>query len=146
MTAREQSAGRTYLLVRGREDLGEHLHRQLFGERCDRQCEERRAAHREDVVECVRRGDRAVVAGVVDNRWKEVQREDERTLVVEAIHRGVVRRCEADEQVLRLGGHETREQLLEARRRILRGAASARCEVCEFDASCFGVQRKPSRG
>jgi hypothetical protein len=66
-------------------------------------------------------------------------------LVVEAIHRGVVRRCEADEQVLRLGGHETGEQLLEACRRILGGTAPARCEICELDASCFGVQRKPSR-
>jgi hypothetical protein len=104
--AREQSSGGAHLRVGGREDLAEHLDRQLLGERRNRECEQRRAAHRKDIVERVGRGDRAVVAGVVDDGREEVEREDERALVVEAIHRGVVRGREPDEQVLRLDGDE----------------------------------------
>ena len=59
VAAGEQRAGCAHLLVRGGEDRGQHLVRQLLRERGDRQREQRRAAHREDVVQRVRRGDRA---------------------------------------------------------------------------------------
>ena len=121
----EQAAGRAHLLISGGEDLREHLHRQLFRKRRDREREQRDASHCENVVECVGRCDRAVVAGVVDDRREEVEREDERALVVQAVDGRIVRRREPDEEVLRLDGHEAREQLLEARSRVLGGAASA---------------------
>ena len=111
------------------EDRAHHLVRQLLGQRRDREREQRHAAHREHVVERVRRGDRAEVVRVVDDRREEVDREDERTLVVEPVDRSVVRRVEADEQVLRLGRHEPAQQLLEPGRRVLRRAAAGRREV-----------------
>ena len=142
--ARQQSAGGAHLLLRGREDRAEHLHRQLLRERCDRQREQRHPSHREDVVERVRGGDRTVVAGVIDDRREEVEREDQRTLVVEPVDRGVVRRRKPDEQVLRLDGHEPGQELLEARRRVLRGAAAARGEICQFHASGLDVHGESS--
>ena len=112
--AREQPARGAHLRVGRGEDLGEHLDRQILGERRDRQREQRRAAHREDVVQRVGRSDRAVVAGLVDDGWEEVEGEDDRALVVDAIDGGVVRRREADEQVLRLDRDESLEQLARA--------------------------------
>jgi hypothetical protein len=97
VAAREQAARRPHLLVRRGEDLGEHLHRQLFREGSDREREQRRAAHRENVVEGVRGRDRAVVGGVVHDRREEVEREDQRPLVVEPVDGGVVGRSEPDE-------------------------------------------------
>ncbi len=99
--------------------------RQLLRERGDRESEKRCAAHREDVVERVRRRDAPEQRRVVDERREEVEREHERTLVVELVDRGVVGGVEADEQILRLGGDEALEQLLEPRRRVFRGATAA---------------------
>ena len=62
---------------------------------------------------------------VVDERREEVEREDERALVVEPVDGGVVGRIEADEEVLRLRRDEALQQLLEPRRRVLRRAAAA---------------------
>ena len=55
-------------------------------------------------------------ARVVDERREEVEREDERGLVVEPVDGGVVGRREPDQQILRLGGHEPGEELLQAAR------------------------------
>ena len=104
VSAREQPACRANLRVSRSEDLTQHLERQLFRERCDREREERCAAHREDVVERIRRSDRAVVGRVVDDRREEVEREDQRALVVEPIDGRVVGGREAHEQVLLLHG------------------------------------------
>src|ERR687888_1772976 len=90
--AREEAARRAHLLVGCGEDLREHLHRQLFGEGCNREGEERGAAHREDVVERVRGRDCPVVGGVVDDGREEVEREDQRALVVEPVDGRVVGR------------------------------------------------------
>jgi hypothetical protein len=86
--------------------LPEHLDRQLLREGRDREREQRRAAHRENVVERVGGGDCTVVARVVDDRREEVEREDERPLVVEPVDSRVVGRCEPDEEVLRFGRDE----------------------------------------
>jgi hypothetical protein len=59
------------------------LLRQLLRELGDREGQQRPPAHREHVVEGVRRRDRPEVARVVDERREEVEREDERRLVVE---------------------------------------------------------------
>ena len=63
---------------------------------------------------------------IVDDRREEVDREDERALVVEPVDGRVVRRVEADEQVLRLGRDEAAQQLLEPRGRVLRRAPAGR--------------------
>src|SRR5438105_6542925 len=127
--AREEPARRAHLLVGRGEDLGEHLHRQLLREGGDREREERRTAHCEDVVERVRCCDGAVVGGVVDDGREEVEREDQRALVVEPVDRRVVGGREPDQEVLRLDRHEAGEQLLESGRRVLRRAPPARREI-----------------
>ena len=83
------------------------------------------AAHREDVVQRIRRCDAAECRGVVDERREEVEREDDRAVVVELVDDCVVRRCEADEKVLGLHRHEALQQLFQPRRGVLRGAAAA---------------------
>ena len=133
MPAREEPARRAHLLVGRGEDLGEHLHRQLFREGGDREREERRTAHCEDVVERVRCRDGAIVGGVVDDGREEVEREDQRALVVDAVYRRVVRGGEPDEEVLRLDRNEALEQLLEPGGRVLGGAAPARREIGQLD-------------
>jgi hypothetical protein len=70
-----------------------------------------------------------VVAGIVDDRRKEVDREDERPVLVEQVDGGVVRRREADEQTLRLHRHESAQELLEAGGRILRRAPTAAGQI-----------------
>ena len=95
----EDRPGLAHDLVGSGEDLAQHLGRQLFGECGDREREQRHAAHREDVVERVRRRDRAEVARIVHDRWEEVDREDERALVVEPVDGSVVGRIEPDEQI-----------------------------------------------
>ena len=131
--AREQRAGDAHLLVRSREDRGDRLHRQLLGKRGDGECQQRHAAHREDVVERVRRRDRPVVGWVVDERREEVDGEDQRSLVVELVDRGVVGRREPDQQVLGLNRDESLEQLLEPRRRVLRGTPARDGEIRQPD-------------
>jgi hypothetical protein len=144
VAASEQPAGRANLRVRGREDLREHLDRQVLGEGRDREGEQRRAAHGEDVVERVRRRDRTVVVGLVDDRGEEVEREDDRALVVDAVDRRVVRGREADEQVLGLQGDEALQQRLEPSSRVLRRTAAAGGQVGELDPSGLRSQREPS--
>ena len=137
--AREQSARRAHLLVGGGEDRGQHLHGQLLRERRDREREQRRPAHREHVVQRIGRGDRAVVGRVVDDGREEVEREDERALVVEPVDRGVVGRREPDEQVLGLDGHEPLQQLLEPRGGVLGCAAAAGRKVGKTDFSGLDI-------
>ena len=100
--------------------LREHLDRQLLGERSDRERQQRSSSHCEHVVERIRGCDRPIVARIVNDRREEVEREDERPLVVQPIHGGVVGGRQADEEVLRLHGNEAGEQLLETGCRYLR--------------------------
>src|SRR5204863_6806486 len=69
-----------------------------------------------------------------DDRREEVDREDERALVVELVDGRVVGRVEADEQILRLCRNEPAQKLLQARRRVLRGAPAGGREVGQLDA------------
>jgi hypothetical protein len=144
--AREQRARRPDLRVGGGEDLRQHLDRQLLREGGDRERQQRRSAHREHVVERVRRRDRPVVGGVVDDRREEIQGEDDRAVVVEAIDRRVVRRGEADEEILGVHGHEPFQELLQPRGRILRGATAARCQVGQPDAARVELHEAPPPG
>ena len=113
VAAGEDRARLAHPLVRAGEHLAEHLDRELLRERGDREREQRSAAHREDVVQRVRRGDRAERARIVDERREEVDREDDRALVVEPVDRGVVGGIEADEQILGVGRDEPGEERLE---------------------------------
>ena len=124
VAAGEDRPGRADDLVRAGEDLAQHLGRQLLGEGRDREREQRHAAHREDIVERVRRRDRSEGPRVVDDRWEEVDGEDEGAVVVEPVHGRIVGGIEADEQIGRVDRDEAGEQLLEPCRRVLRGAAT----------------------
>ena len=134
-----QHTARLAHLRRGtREHGGNRLAGQRLRKRSDRQCDERRRAHGEDVVERVRGGDRAEVAGVVDDRREEVDREDERALVVELVDRRVVGGREPDEEI-RIGlDRQGADEVLQQRRRVLRRAASTRYELREPDLAGRG--------
>ncbi len=139
--ARENRARSPHALVRSGEDVSEHLDRKLLGKRGDRERQERRAAHREDVVQRVRRGDRPEGARVVDERGEEVDGEDDRALVVQPVDRRVVGGIEPDEQILRLRGNKPREQCLESSCRVLGGATARAGERRERD----GLHSEKSR-
>jgi hypothetical protein len=124
VATRKDRTGRAHPLVRTGENFPEHLYRQLLGKSGNREREQRHAAHREDVVQGIRRRNGSERARIVDQRREEVDREDDRALVVETVDRRVVRRVETDEQILRVGGNEAREQTLEADGRVLGRAAA----------------------
>ena len=124
----------------------DELRLELLREGRDREREQRRAAHGEDVVERVRRRDPSEERRVVDERREEVDREDERALVVEPVDGRVVRRIEADEEVLRLRGDEALQQLLEPRRGVLRRAAAADGEAREARSFHAVYCRRNGRG
>ena len=136
---------RAHLLVGGGQDRRDRLLRQLFRELGDREREQRPAAHREHVVERVRRRDRPEDMRVVDERREEVEREDERGLVVEPVDGGVVSRGKADQQVLGLGGDEPGEELLQPRSRVLGRAAAARDELGQLDCHVGRVGQTTAR-
>ena len=133
MAAREDRARLAHLLVGAREHLAEHLDRKLLGERGDGEGEQGPAAHREHVVQRIRRRDRAERARIVDERREEVDREDDRALVVEAVDRRIVGRIEADEEILGIGRSEPGEERLEPARRVLRRASARLGERRESD-------------
>ena len=135
----EDRAGRLHALSRAGEHVREHLGRELLGERGDGQREQWRAAHREDVVERVRRGDRAEGARVVDEWGEEVDREDDRPLVVQPVDRRVVGGIEADEEVFRIDGDEPGEDRLEPCCRVLRSAAASARERGELNRLHVGT-------
>ena len=95
--AGEDRPGRANLLVGAREHRAHELRRELLRKGRHREREQRGASHGEDVVECVRRSNPTEEGRVVDERREEIDREDERALVVEAVDGSVVRRVEPDE-------------------------------------------------
>ena len=121
----EDRSRRAHALLGSREHLAEHLRRQLLRKRRDRKGEQRRAAHREDVVERIRCRDCPESPRIVDQRREEVDGEDDCALVVQAIDGRVVGRVEADEEILGVGGNQAGEDVLEAGRRVL-GRATPR--------------------
>ena len=100
MTAADQRARGAHHVGAAVEHAREQLERQPLarpGDEVER--EQRRAAHRVHVGERVGGGDAAPVVGVVDDRREEVGGHDDREVVAQAVHRGVVRGVEPDEQV-----------------------------------------------
>ena len=103
-----------------REDLAEHLGEALR-ERRDREREQRKPPiARTSLSASSRRSRRS--PRVVDDGREEVDGEDDRPLVVEAIDGCVVCRVEPDEELCGVHRDEPCEQLLEPGRRVLRSA------------------------
>jgi hypothetical protein len=96
-----------YLLAGAGEYLLDRLGRELLGKCRHGEGHERRRADSEEVAEGVRGRNGAVVGCLVDDRGEEVDGEGERTLLVEAIDRRVIRGIEPDEQVARSGRRES---------------------------------------
>ena len=87
------------------EHLDQHVAGQVLGECGDRQREEDAATHREDVAHRVRGRDLAERARVVDQWGEEIDGADDREVVADAEHGGIVGRVEAGDQLIgcRLG-------------------------------------------
>ena len=142
VATRENRASSTNALLGPGEHLAEHLDRKLLRKGGDRERQERRAAHRVHVVQRVRRGDGAERSRIVDERREEVDREHDRPLVVQAVHRRIVGRIETDEQILGVGRDEPCEKRLETRGRVLRRAPSGARERREPDGLHADTVRK----
>ena len=83
------------------EDRGQHVPRQVLGERRDRQREQHPAAHREHVATARwPRRSRRKRPRVVDERREEVERADDREVVAHPVDGGVVGRLEAGDQLV----------------------------------------------
>jgi hypothetical protein len=141
VTSREDRSRRAHALLRSGQDLAENLDGQLLGERRDRQCEKRPAAHREDVVQRIRRGDRPERSRIVDERREEVDGEDDRPLIIEAIDGRVVGGIEADEQILRVGGDESARSVSSRAAESLRPHPPARARDVRATVSTTGTVR-----
>ena len=117
------------------QDVAEQLERErLAGPGDDVQRDERTPAHRVDVARGVGGGDPSPGVGVVHERREEVEREDQRLVVVEPDDGGVVGLVQTDEDVRRVRlGAEEREDLAERVERELAGAAGAVREARELD-------------
>ena len=124
VAAGEDRARRSDPLVRSGEHLAEQLRGKLLGKGRHRESEQGPASHREDVVQRVRRSDRAEGPGIVDERREEVDREDERPLVVEAVDRCVVGGIEPDQEVFGVRGHEAGQEGVQPGRRVFRRATA----------------------
>jgi len=88
-----------HLLRPAAQDLGDDLRRQVGGEAADVECQHYLAAHGVDVAHRVGGGDGTVVVGVIHHGREEVERLDDRHLVVDPVDGGIVAHLQPDEQV-----------------------------------------------
>jgi len=90
-------------VAHGVHRAGEHALKlgewRVLGPRSDLKREQDLAAHREHVGHRIGCRDRARCVRVVDDRWEEVERLDDRDIGRDEVHRGVVGMREADEQL-----------------------------------------------
>ncbi len=108
----------------GREHVDRHAHQ--------RQRHDRSASHGVDVADRVGGGNAAEVVRVVDDGHEEVGRRDQRLLVIELVHRGVVGGLDAHEQFLGHGeAGRTLQDFAQHTRGDLAAAAAAVREGCE---------------
>ncbi len=147
VAAGQRPAGLPDLGRGAREDLGQHVARQVLGERRDRQGEEDAAAHREDIGQGVRGRDLAERARVVDQRREEVERADDRQVVADPVGGGVVGRVEAGEEGARSVrgrlGTKARERLGQQVRTELRGTAAAVGQLGQAERQASVVVMRP---
>jgi len=109
-----------------RENLLNHLHAQLAQRHADNGERQQRArAHGIDVGQCVGGGDAPEVMRVIHDWHEEIRGGDNRLLVVQFVHRGIVAGFGADEQRrVRQATREFGENFRERRRCDLATAAA----------------------
>ncbi len=138
MAAGDGNAGRGANAFAAFEDLADHFQRQLVDRHADQgQGHDRRAAHGVHVADGVGRRDAAEVVGIVDDGHEKVRRGDQRLLVVEAVHGGVVGGLDADHEFLRHRkvAHAAQDFGKQAGRHLA-AAAAAMAEGSQADRSC----------
>ncbi len=101
----------TRLVAAAAQDVEEDYLIELGGERDDVQGEKRSTPHRVDVAYGVGGGDRAESVRVIDDGGEEIDRRDERLLLVPRVHRGVVGGVEADKHIRRQVATECLQRL-----------------------------------
>ena len=99
VAADDQTFGLGGLGVTALEGLAEDLLVQRRRESDDVQGDQGLAAHGVHVGQGVGGGDGPELVGIVGDGWEEVHRHDERRIVVEAVHGGIVARLGANQQV-----------------------------------------------
>ena len=129
MAADYQHARLLRLVRAADQDRSEDVLGQRDREPDDVQRDQRPSAHRVHVAERVRHGDLPERIRVVHYRREEVHRLDERGLVVETIHRGVVPGVHSDEQVLVRNRRKLTQDLTQVLRAELRGSTGAASEA-----------------
>src|SRR5579864_335310 len=140
MTVGHRNAGARANRFAAFENPLDHVERQQFDRHADdRQREEGCGAHRIDVGQRIRGGDRPEVERIVDDRHEEIRRRDDRLPLVQLVDRGIVGSLDAYEQRFRdKGPVEVAENALQHARRDLAAAAPAVRELGEANRRAFG--------
>ena len=100
MTARHRNARLRADIFAAAQHRRDHIVRQHIDRHADqRQRENRLTAHRIDVGERIGRRNAAEIVRIVDNRHEEIGGGDDRLLIVQAVHGGIVGGLGADQQV-----------------------------------------------
>ena len=108
------------------EDLNQHFDReQLIRKADDAERRDRFPAHGIDVAERVRRGNRAELARIVDDRREEIGGEDDRQVVVDFVNGGVIGRRGTDQHIGIGDRRERAQQRQQIPGRLLGGATGA---------------------
>ena len=111
MSAGDHRAGLGDLAGAPLKDRGQQVGGQVFGESGDVERQQDIATHGVDVAHAVRRRDRAVGPGIVDDRGEEVDRLNDRQLGRELVDRRVVAGLQTNQEV-RVGALGERAQNL----------------------------------
>ena len=99
---------------------------------------DRAAPHRVDVRDRVGRGDAAEIVRIVNDRREEIGRRDQRLAIVDPIHRGVVARRVAHQQVRKRPARgQPGKHLAQQRWRELAASPAAVGELCQPDGGSF---------
>jgi hypothetical protein len=99
VAAENRATGFAHFLETAEQNLFENFRVALAGKRDNRECGDRRTAHRVDIAQRIGGGDGAEGKRVVDNRREKIDGLHERKLVRQTIHSGVVGSIEADQNI-----------------------------------------------
>jgi len=97
--ARQHRAGLQHLFVAALQNFAQQIQIHRLGKAYDIQRGQGPPAHRVNVAQSVRRRDLPEQIRILHHRREEIQRGDQRLLVVDAVHRRVVVAVKADQQV-----------------------------------------------
>ena len=106
VAAGDDAARLGHLLRAAEQDAREDRRIEVFGKPDDVEREQHLAAHRVHIAHRVRCGDGAKQVRIVDDGRKEIHRLDDRKIVGEAIHGGIIRPGKSDDQIGKLRGVE----------------------------------------